>query len=67
MAQPAVSRRTLLTVSSGTLVGLSVLRIAGPASAFQDSGSEVIPWLDQPEENPVPEVIVKQITWEEVA
>ena len=66
MAQPAVSRRTLLKAGSGTLAGLSVLRIAGPASAFQDSGSEVIPWLDQPAENPVPEVIVKQITWEAV-
>ncbi len=66
MIQSAVSRRTLLKVSSGALAGLSVLRIVGPASAFQDAGGEVIPWLDQPEENPVPEVIVKQITWEEV-
>jgi DMSO/TMAO reductase YedYZ molybdopterin-dependent catalytic subunit len=66
MVQPAVSRRTLLKASSGALVGLSVLRIAGPASAFQDTGGKVIPWLDQPAENPVPEIIVKQITWEEV-
>ena len=66
MIQSAVSRRTLLKASSGALAGLSVLRIVGPASAFQDAGGEVIPWLDQPEENPVPEVIVKQITWEEV-
>jgi DMSO/TMAO reductase YedYZ molybdopterin-dependent catalytic subunit len=66
MAQPAVSRRTLLKAGSATLAGLSVLRITGPASAFQDAGGEVIPWLDQPEENPVPEIIVKQLTWEEL-
>lgn len=66
MAQPAVSRRTLLKASSGALAGLSVLRIAGPASAFQDTGGEVIPWLDQPEENPVPDIIVKQLNWEEL-
>ena len=66
MAQPVVSRRTLLKASSGALVGLSVLRITGPASAFQDAGGEVIPWLDQPEENPVPEIIVQQMTWEDL-
>jgi len=47
------------------LAGLSVLRLAGPARAFQDApGGEVIPWLDQPEPNPVPEVIVQQLDWE---
>src|SRR5688500_5407043 len=40
MIQSSVSRRTLLKVSSGALAGLSFLRIAGPASAFQDSGGE---------------------------
>jgi DMSO/TMAO reductase YedYZ molybdopterin-dependent catalytic subunit len=41
--------------------------MAGPAHAFQtDSGGEVIPWLDQPEPNPVPDVIVRQLTWEEL-
>jgi DMSO/TMAO reductase YedYZ molybdopterin-dependent catalytic subunit len=49
------------------LAGLSVLRLAGPAHAFpfaQDA--VVIPWLDQPEPNPVPEAIVRQIVWEEL-
>jgi len=66
MAQSAVSRRTLLKAGSAAIAGLSVLRITGPASAFQDAGGEVIPWLDQPEENPVPEVIVQQMTWEDL-
>ncbi|MGE3797342.1 MAG: sulfite oxidase [Thermomicrobiales bacterium] len=49
------------------LAGLSVLRLSGPATAFQDNpAAEVVPWLDQPEENPVPEVIVQQMTWEEL-
>ncbi|MGD9711463.1 MAG: molybdopterin-dependent oxidoreductase, partial [Thermomicrobiales bacterium] len=66
MSKSIVSRRTLLKSGTASLAGLSVLRIVGPASAFQNSGGEVIPWLDQPEENPVPEIIVKQITWEEL-
>jgi DMSO/TMAO reductase YedYZ molybdopterin-dependent catalytic subunit len=50
------------------LAGLSVLRLAGPASAFQSTpeGGEVIPWLDQLEPNPVPEVIVQQLDWEKL-
>lgn len=65
MDQQIVSRRTLLKSGSATLAGLRVLRIAGPASAFQNGG-EVIPWLDQPEENPAPAIIVNQIIWEEL-
>jgi len=48
------------------VVGLSVLRLTGPAGAFQESGGEVIPWLDQPEANPVPDVIVRQLEWEKL-
>lgn len=66
MDKSNVSRRTLLKSGSATLAGLTVLRITGPASAFQNGGDQVIPWLDQPEENPVPEIIVKQISWEEL-
>jgi DMSO/TMAO reductase YedYZ molybdopterin-dependent catalytic subunit len=29
-------------------------------------GDEVLPWLDQPEPNPVPEVIDNQLVWEEL-
>lgn len=49
------------------LAGLSVLRFAGPAHAFQaQPGAEVIPWLDQLEDNPVPDVIVRQLDWEQL-
>src|SRR4051812_11035259 len=49
------------------LAGMSVLRIVGPTYAFQTPATgEVVPWLDQLEENPVPEVIVQQLDWEDL-
>ena len=55
MKNQDVSRRTLLKGGGAALAGLTVLRVAGPAHAFGHSGEEVIPWLDQPPPNPVPE------------
>jgi DMSO/TMAO reductase YedYZ molybdopterin-dependent catalytic subunit len=67
MAHADLSRRRLLQGGGAAIAGLSVLRVTGPTSAFQTpSTGEVIPWLDQPEPNPVPEVIVRQLTWEEL-
>ena len=67
MTLSTISRRTLVKQGGAALAGLSVLRLAGPAHAFQDpAGGEVIPWLDQPEPNPVPEVIVQQLDWEQL-
>jgi DMSO/TMAO reductase YedYZ molybdopterin-dependent catalytic subunit len=64
MTAPTISRRTLVKTGSAALAGLSVLRLAGPASAFQgDTGGEVIPWLDQPAENPVPDIVPQQLDW----
>jgi DMSO/TMAO reductase YedYZ molybdopterin-dependent catalytic subunit len=63
----SISRRTLVRQGGAALAGLSVLRLAGPAYAFPRSqDAVVVPWLDQPEPNPVPEVIVRQLTWEEL-
>src|SRR5918997_4942692 len=63
----SISRRTLLTQGGAALGGLSVLRLAGPTYAFQTPvAGEVVPWLDQPEANPVPEVIVRQLEWEQL-
>lgn len=67
MTRSEVTRRQVLLQSGAAVAGLSVLRLAGPAHAFQaQTGGEVIPWLDQPEPNPVPEVIVQQLDWEQV-
>jgi DMSO/TMAO reductase YedYZ molybdopterin-dependent catalytic subunit len=67
MTSTPISRRSILTRGGAALGGLSVLRLAGPARAFplrQDA--EVIPWLDQPEPNPVPDAIVRQLAWEDL-
>ncbi|MDQ3512595.1 MAG: sulfite oxidase [Chloroflexota bacterium] len=67
MAGLDMSRRTMLARGGAAVAGLSVLRLAGPAHAFgRQSGEEVIPWLDQPADNPAPEVIVRQLEWEEL-
>ena len=67
MTRSAISRRTLVRQGGAALAGLSVLRLAGPARAFQDEpGGEVVPWLDQPEPNPEPEAIVRQLEWEQL-
>jgi DMSO/TMAO reductase YedYZ molybdopterin-dependent catalytic subunit len=67
MTQSELSRRKLLKYSGSAIAGVSVLTVSGPTYAFQTpTGGEVIPWLDQPEPNPVPDVIVRQLTWEEL-
>lgn len=67
MKSTAITRRKMLSQGSVVLAGLSVLRFAGPAHAFPLSqDAEVIPWLDQPEPNPLPEVIVRQLHWEDL-
>jgi DMSO/TMAO reductase YedYZ molybdopterin-dependent catalytic subunit len=67
MSPSAISRRRLVQQGGAALAGLSVLRVAGPTYAFQTPVTgEVIPWLDQPEPNPVPEVIVQQLDWEQL-
>jgi DMSO/TMAO reductase YedYZ molybdopterin-dependent catalytic subunit len=64
MAPSELFRRRMLLQGGGALASLSVLRIAGPAHAFQTPvAGEVVPWLDQLEENPVPDVIVRQLDW----
>jgi DMSO/TMAO reductase YedYZ molybdopterin-dependent catalytic subunit len=60
-----VSRRTLLKGGGAAAAGLTAVRVAGPAHAFPGKpDDEVIPWLDRPAPNPVPDVIVRQLDWE---
>lgn len=67
MAPSRMSRRSALLKGGAAVAGVSILRLAGPASAFQTpTTGEVIPWLDQPAENPVPEVAVRQLAWEQL-
>jgi len=67
MIPSELSRRTLLKGGGAALASVSVLRLAGPARAFQTpAAGEIVPWLDVLEPNPVPEVIVQQLDWEQV-
>lgn len=67
MAPSTVSRRTLMKYGTATAAGLSALRIAGPTHAFSSQAEgEVIPWQDELAENPVPEVIIQQLDWEQL-
>jgi DMSO/TMAO reductase YedYZ molybdopterin-dependent catalytic subunit len=62
-----VSRRTLLKGGSAAFAGLTVLQVAGPAHAFPGHpAEEVIPWVDQPAENPVPDAVFNLLVWEEL-
>ena len=65
MEKDAMSRRTLLKGGGAAAAGLTVLRVSGPAHAFPGHrDEEVIPWLDRPAPNPVPDEIVRQLDWE---
>lgn len=67
MAPSNMSRRRMMKQGGAAIAGLSIMRLTGPAHAFQTPvAGDVIPWLDQPVPNPVPEVIVNQLDWEQL-
>jgi len=58
------NRRELVTTAG---VALATFALNRAARAFpSQSGEVVIPWLDQPADNPVPEVIKSQLVWEDL-
>jgi DMSO/TMAO reductase YedYZ molybdopterin-dependent catalytic subunit len=59
-----LSRRTCLKGGAATLAQLTVLQVAGLPQAFGDTGDEVIPWLDQPTPNPIPDNVGNLLKWE---
>lgn len=66
MDHHTLSRRQLLVAGGASLATLAVLNARFASAAPLRQGEQVIPWLDQPEENPVPDIIGNQLTWEEV-
>ena len=67
MQAQSISRRTLLKGTSAALTGLALLNQAWPSqSAFAQAGDEVLPWIDQPAENPVPQILDNPLNWEDV-
>jgi DMSO/TMAO reductase YedYZ molybdopterin-dependent catalytic subunit len=62
-----MSRRAFLTQGGAAMAGLGLLNAPLTAHAFPlRAGEEVLPWLDQPAENPVPEAVANQLKWEDV-
>src|SRR5215210_6213491 len=67
MDRHIMSRRSFLMHSSQVFAGLTLLNSPWAGAAFGlETSDEIIPWLDQPAENPVPQVIANQQTWEEL-
>ena len=65
--QPSISRRAVLAAGGASLAGLALGRVPFAALAAPlQAGEEVLPWLDQPADNPVPQVIANQLIWEKV-
>jgi DMSO/TMAO reductase YedYZ molybdopterin-dependent catalytic subunit len=60
-----MSRRDVLLQGSVALAGLALLRAPRLAQAFTaQAGEEVLPWLDQPAPNPIPDVLGHQLQWD---
>ena len=67
MKTQEMSRRALLKSSGAAFAGLALTHGAWFARAAPlRQGEVMLPWLDQPAENPVPEIIGNQPTWEEL-
>ncbi len=61
-----LQRREFIIKGSAALAALAVFQ-SRFAQAFPTRPDEtVVPWLDQPAENPVPEVIKTQLVWEDL-
>jgi DMSO/TMAO reductase YedYZ molybdopterin-dependent catalytic subunit len=66
MNEHEISRRALLQ-GGAALAALVALGFPLEALVVEAAnGEEVIPWLDQPPPNPVPEIIATQLVWEEI-
>lgn len=65
MSSPTLSRRSLLAAGGATMATLAVMNTRFPAIAAPlKQGDEVLSWIDQPGENPVPERVTNMLDWE---
>ena len=61
------SRRKFVVQGGAAFTGLALINAPFLAQAFPSrKGEEVVPWLDQPPANPVPEVVRSQLRWEDL-
>lgn len=64
---PDIPRRDFVIQGGAALAGMAVLQASRLAQAFPSrAGEDVLPWLDQPPENPIPHVVANQLKWEEL-
>jgi DMSO/TMAO reductase YedYZ molybdopterin-dependent catalytic subunit len=67
MNKSTISRRTFLVQGATALAGLALFKASPMGRIFaQETDGTIIPWLDQRAENPVPQVIANQQTWEQL-
>ena len=66
MTPSAISRRTLVQQGGAALAGLSVLRLAGPAHAFQPARARSSPGWTSPSPTRCRRSIVRQLDWEQL-
>lgn len=61
------SRRDFVVQGGAALAGAALLHAPLLAQAFPSrQGEKVVPWLDRPPPNPVPDVVGNQLDWEEL-
>ena len=61
-----ISRRDLIASGSAAFAAFAVFNSRFAQAFPSRPGETVIPWLDQPAENPVPEIIKTQLVWEDL-
>lgn len=65
MTNHNTARRTLLKGAGTALASMSVLRITA-TRGFGQTREQVVPWLDQPPPNPVPNAVGNLLKWEDL-
>lgn len=63
---PVSSRRELLAATGASVATLALLNNRFAFAAPLKQGEEVLPWLDRPAENPVPQAVTNLLEWEKV-
>ena len=61
-----LTRRDLVLRGSAALAAYAVLHSSRAGALPSRPGETVIPWLDQPAENPVPQIVQNQLVWEDM-
>ncbi len=62
----ALARREFILAGTAALASLAMFQSRFARAFPSRPGETVIPWLDQPAENPVPEIIKTQLVWEDL-